>query len=84
MNSFVSMLGLTAESTSLVEDFSPTSTFHASPKTAFTNLLDLAFALVLHIILFPFKDYSYYRILSIIARISHLTSLKHYCILETL
>jgi hypothetical protein len=45
------MLGLATESTSLVEDFSPTSTFHASPKTAFTNLLDLAFALVLHIIL---------------------------------
>ena len=61
MNSFVSMIGLTSESTSLVEDFSPTSTFHASPKTAFTNLLDLAFAFVLHIILFPFKDYSYYH-----------------------
>ena len=36
-----------AESTSFVEDFSPVSTFHASPEAAFPNLLDLALVFVL-------------------------------------
>ena len=40
-----------AESTSFVEDFSPVSTFHASPEAAFPNPLDLALALVFHIVL---------------------------------
>ena len=55
----MSMLGLTAESTSSVEDFSPTSTFHASPEAAFPKPLDLAFAMVLHIISLLIKDDSY-------------------------
>jgi hypothetical protein len=63
VNSFVSLLGLRNELTSPFEDFSPTSTFHASPKATFTKLLDLAFTMVLHIILFLFKDYNYYCIL---------------------
>jgi hypothetical protein len=53
------MLGLAAESTSSFEDFSTISTFHASPKTAFPKPLDLAFAMVLHIISLPIKDDSY-------------------------
>jgi hypothetical protein len=47
----VSMFGLTNELTSPFKDFSPTSTFHAGLKPAFTKLLDLAFAMVLHIVL---------------------------------
>jgi hypothetical protein len=53
------MLRLIAESTSSVEDFSPTSTFHASPEAAFPKPLDLALAMFLHIISLPIEDDSY-------------------------
>ena len=66
----MSLPGLIADSTSPFEDFSPTSTFHASPKTAFTKLLDLAFALVFHIISLSIKDYNYKSPLAMISLIS--------------
>ena len=45
-----------AESTSSVEEFSPTSAFHASPEAAFPNPLDLTLALVLHIVSLSIED----------------------------
>jgi len=55
-----------AESTSSLEDFSPVSTFHASPKAAFPNLLDLALALVLHIVSLSIEDDSHYSSVTVI------------------
>ena len=55
-----------AESTSSAEDFSPVSTFHASPKAAFPNLLDLALALVLHIVSLSIEDDSHYSPVTVI------------------
>jgi hypothetical protein len=66
----MSLLGLITESTSPFENFSPTSAFHASPKTAFTKLFDLAFAMVFHIILLSIKDYNYESPLAMISLIS--------------
>jgi hypothetical protein len=59
-----------AESTSLVEDFSSTSTFHASPEAAFPDPLDLALAPVLHTTSFSIEDYSYCWALAVISLVS--------------
>jgi hypothetical protein len=59
-----------AESTSFVEDFSPVSTFHASPEAAFPNLLDLALALVFHIVSLSIEDDSYCSSVAVISLIS--------------
>lgn len=45
-----------AGSASSIEDFSPTSTFHASPEAAFPKPLDLALTMILHRILLIIKD----------------------------
>jgi hypothetical protein len=55
-----------AESTSSAEDFSSVSTFHASPKAAFPNLLDPALALVLHIVSLSIEDDSHYSPVAVI------------------
>ena len=59
-----------AESTSSAEHFSPTSTFHASPEAALPKPLDLALAMVLHIISFSVEDDSYLSPLAVISSIS--------------
>jgi hypothetical protein len=59
-----------AESTSPVEDLSPTSTFHASSEAAFPDLLDLALTLVLHIVLFSIEDDNYYSPVAVMSLIS--------------
>jgi hypothetical protein len=64
------MLGLIAESTSSVEDFSPTSTLHASPEAAFPKPLDLALAMVLHIVSLSMEDDSYQSPLTVILLIN--------------
>ena len=59
-----------AESTSFVEDLSPVSTFHASPEAAFPNPLDLALALVFHIVSLSIEDDSYCSSVAVISLIS--------------
>ena len=59
-----------AESTSSVEEFSPISTFHASPEAAFSNPLDFALALVLHIVSLSIEDDSYCSPVAAISLIS--------------
>jgi hypothetical protein len=61
---------MTAESTSSVKDFSPTSAFHASPEAAFPNPLDLALALVFHIVSLSIEDDSYCSPIAVISLIS--------------
>jgi hypothetical protein len=58
------------ESTSSVEEFSPISTFHASSEAAFSNPLDLALALVLHVVSFSIEDDSYRSPVAVVSLIS--------------
>jgi hypothetical protein len=59
-----------AESTSSVEEFSPISTFHASPEAAFPNPLDLTLASVLHIVSLSIEDDGYCSPIAVISLIS--------------